>query len=184
MRVYYYALILFYRLIMTLHMKRILTVGVLLTLLISFSSCHSTEHAYKSVYDIVKEKQAQKDSIAISGAVKPKVVSQHVDISGEKDVPREGAKLVIGKKFLTYNVIVSTFKLRVTAEDLQERLEKEGYKDAGIILVEDNGPYYRVILSTFVDFQSALKSRNDFIAKYPNRKDFQGAWVDFCWKMQ
>ena len=36
---------------------------------------------------------------------------------------------------------------------------------------------YRVIVNTFADRASAAQARDAFKAKYPNIKDFQGAWL-------
>ena len=36
---------------------------------------------------------------------------------------------------------------------------------------------YRVAVSSFADKASAAKARDAFKAKYPNRSDFQGAWL-------
>ena len=36
---------------------------------------------------------------------------------------------------------------------------------------------YRVIVNTFADRASAAQARDAFKAKYPSRKDFQGAWL-------
>lgn len=160
-------------------MKKFLTFGILLAILVTFSACHSTEHAYKSAYD--KVKQIQKDTMAISGAVKPTVVVEQPKEVKAQDVPREQVTLIVGKKLDFYNVIVNSFKLRVTAEDLQERLVKDGYKDASVIF-DKVASYYRVVLSTHHDFDSAVKSRNDFMAKFSNRKDFQNTWIAFCWR--
>ena len=52
---------------------------------------------------------------------------------------------------------------------------RAGYK--AIVAYNPDNNYYRVIISTFADYASATDSKEAFKAKYPNRKDFQGAWV-------
>ena len=39
---------------------------------------------------------------------------------------------------------------------------------------------YRVIVSSFADKMAAAEARDAFKAKYPNRSDFQGAWLLYC----
>lgn len=54
-------------------------------------------------------------------------------------------------------------------------LDAEGYN--ATIAFNAESAMYRVIVSTFADRASAAQARDAFKAKYPNRKDFQGAWL-------
>ena len=65
--------------------------------------------------------------------------------------------------------------MKANAENLKNFLDKEGY-DALVVFNAD-AAMYRVIVSTFADRASAADARDAFKAKYPNRKDFQGAWL-------
>ena len=58
---------------------------------------------------------------------------------------------------------------------LKEFLDAEGYN--ATIAFNAESAMYRVIVSTFADRASAAQARDAFKAKYPNRKDFQGAWL-------
>ena len=61
------------------------------------------------------------------------------------------------------------------AEGLKDFLDKEGYN--ATIAFNAETAMYRVIVNTFADRASAAQARDAFKAKYPSRKDFQGAWL-------
>ena len=61
------------------------------------------------------------------------------------------------------------------AEGLKDFLDAEGYN--ATIAFNAESAMYRVIVSTFADRTAAAQARDAFKAKYPNRKDFQGAWL-------
>jgi Sporulation related domain. len=76
---------------------------------------------------------------------------------------------------LDYSVVCGSFQTKANAEALQEDMISAGYKS--VIALNPDTNMYRVIISTFADRNSAAEARDAFKAKYPNRKDFQGAWI-------
>ena len=74
-----------------------------------------------------------------------------------------------------FSVVAGSFGLKANAENLKNFLDKEGYN--AIIAFNAEAAMYRVIVSTFADRASAASARDAFKAKYPARKDFQGAWL-------
>ena len=74
-----------------------------------------------------------------------------------------------------YSVVCGSFGLKANAEGLKDFLDKEGYN--ATIAFNAETAMYRVIVNTFADRASAAQARDAFKAKYPNRKDFQGAWL-------
>ena len=74
-----------------------------------------------------------------------------------------------------YSVVCGSFGLKANAEGLRDFLIAEGYNP--IIAFNADTAMYRVIVNTFGDRASAAQARDAFKAKYPNRKDFQGAWL-------
>jgi cell division protein FtsN len=69
--------------------------------------------------------------------------------------------------------------VKANADALKEQLAAEGYKTLVVENVEApaGAARYRVIVGTFDDRASAAAARDAFKAKYPNRSDFQGAWL-------
>ena len=80
-----------------------------------------------------------------------------------------------GDNLKDYSVVCGSFGLKANAEGLKEFLDAEGYN--ATIAFNAESAMYRVIVSTFADRASAAQARDAFKAKYPNRKDFQGAWL-------
>ena len=74
-----------------------------------------------------------------------------------------------------YSVVCGSFGLKANAEGLKDFLDAEGYN--ATIAFNAEAAMYRVIVSTFSDRGAAADARDAFKAKYPNRKDFQGAWL-------
>ena len=74
-----------------------------------------------------------------------------------------------------YSVVCGSFGLKANAEGLKDFLDKEGYN--ATIAFNAETAMYRVIVNTFADRASAAQARDAFKAKYPSRKDFQGAWL-------
>ena len=71
--------------------------------------------------------------------------------------------------------LVDAWALTIPEEGLKDFLDKEGYN--ATIAFNAETAMYRVIVNTFADRASAAQARDAFKAKYPSRKDFQGAWL-------
>ena len=61
------------------------------------------------------------------------------------------------------------------AQALKENLVNDGYQ-AGIVKNVDKN-MFRVIIGSYDTKAEAAKAREAFKMKYPNRADFQGAWI-------
>jgi hypothetical protein len=157
-------------------MKRIIAlmacaVGVLL-----LSSCHSTEVSYKQTYDKIKEQKIVESTTAVSGAVKPQEVKQ-TDNETVAGITRERDNYVSGAKTMdNFGIVAGSFKLKVTAEDLCDRLVDMGYKKSSVVL-NPVSSFYRVLVATYPDFDTAKTARDEFRTKHPERKEFQSAWL-------
>ena len=58
---------------------------------------------------------------------------------------------------------------------LKDWLDGQGYHST--IAFNADKAMYRVIVNSFADKAAAAEARDAFKAKYPNRSDFQGAWL-------
>ena len=150
-------------------MKKLAVLGMGVCIALSFSSCKSSESAYKKAYE--KAKQQELAEPQTTAPVEAKVVE-----SAPAGVRQEKVTVVSGTNGLKdYSVVCGSFGVKANAENLKDFLDKEGY-DALVVFNAD-AAMYRVIVSTFADRASAADARDAFKAKYPNRKDFQGAWL-------
>jgi cell division protein FtsN len=159
-------------------MKKLLVFGMCATLLIAFSSCRSSESAYKKAYEKAKLEQ-KKSEAPVSGATAPVAVEQSraTESTAPANVKQEKVTVVSGDAINDYNVVAGSFGLKANAEGLKDYLTQQGYKAA--IAFNSENAMYRVIAASYTDYQSAVQGRDSFKSKYPNRKDFQGAWVLF-----
>lgn len=161
-------------------MKKITVLGMGLCLVLAISSCKSSESAYKKAYEKAKQQElaepqvstpAQEVTPVATVPAEPKVVE-----SVPAGVRQEKVTVVSGANGLKdFSVVAGSFGLKANAENLKSFLDKEGY--SAIIAFNAEAAMYRVIVSTFADRASAASARDAFKAKYPARKDFQGAWL-------
>lgn len=90
-------------------------------------------------------------------------------------VRQEKVSVVSGSELKDFNVVAGSFSVKANAESLKDFLDKEGYN--ATVAFNADIAMYRVIVATYHDRASAADARDAFKAKYPNRKDFQGAWL-------
>lgn len=160
-------------------MKKIAVLGMGLCVVLAFSSCKSSESAYKKAYEKAKQQElAEPQNAAPVEEVAP-VVSAPVEAKVVESAPagmrQEKLTVVSGEGLKTFSVVAGSFGVKANAENLKNFLAGEGYN--AVIAFNAEAAMYRVIVATFDDRASATSARDSFKAKYPNRKDFQGAWL-------
>ncbi|WP_291528200.1 SPOR domain-containing protein [Bacteroides sp. UBA939] len=167
-------------------MKKLIVLGMGLCIALSFSSCKSSESAYKKAYEKAKQQELAGTQVVgtvnATPAASTPVASTPVEVKVVESVPvattvrQERVEVVSGVDALKdYSVVCGSFGLKANAESLKNFLDKEGYH--AFVAFNPEAAMYRVIVSTFADRNSAATARDAFKAKYPNRKDFQGSWL-------
>jgi cell division protein FtsN len=158
-------------------MKNLAMLGMGVCVVLAFTSCKSSESAYKKAYEKAKQQELAEPQVNNSVDVTP-VATAPVAVMTGKDasVRQEKVTVVSGTDSLKeYSVVCGSFGLKANAEGLKDFLDAEGYSAA--IAFNAEAAMYRVIVNTFSDKATAADARDAFKAKYPNRKDFQGAWL-------
>ena len=160
-------------------MKKLAVLGMGVCIVLAFSSCKSSESAYKKAYEKAKQQELAEPQTAAAEEVTP-VVSAPVEAKVVESAPvgtvRQEKVTVVGTGALKdYSVICGSFGVKANAENLKNYLDKEGYN--AIIVFNADAAMYRVAVSTYADRVSAANARDAFKAKYPNRQDFQGSWL-------
>mgnify|MGYP002460129056 CR=1 FL=1 len=163
-------------------MKKLAFLGMGLCIALAFSSCKSSESAYKKAYEKAKQQELAEPQVTEPVEVSP-VVSAPVEAKVVESVPvatagvrQEKVDIISGVGGLKdYSVVCGSFGVKANAENLKNFLDKEGYN--AVIAFNADAAMYRVIVSTYADRNSAASARDAFKAKYPNRQDFQGAWL-------
>ena len=154
-------------------MKKYMILCAGLCAAMAFTSCKSSESAYKKAYEKAKaQEQAQpahtQEPVNVVAPVETKPVTETrvVDNVDNVQVRQEDYSLVSGAGLKNFSVVVGAFSVRANAEGLQQQLKDAGY-DAQIVKNEARN-LYRVIAATFDSKSEAARSRNEFRAKYPD----------------
>ena len=158
-------------------MKKYLILCAGLCAAMAFTSCKSSESAYKKAYEKAKAQEAAavetntEANVVAPVEEKPIDEVKVVDNADNVSVRQESVSLIDGSGLKNFSVVVGSFSLKANAEGLQQRLKESGY-DAQIVKNNDRN-MFRVAATTFADKSSAVQSRNELRAKYPD------AWLLF-----
>ena len=157
-------------------MKKTTLLCVGLCAAMAFTSCKSSESAYKKAYEKAKQYDtatAQQEAQAVENAAvvapveaKPVNEARVVDNLDNVSVRQESVSLISGSGLKDFSVIVGSFGLLSNAEGLQQRLKNAGY--AAQIVKNEERNMYRVVASTFDDKASAAQSRDQLRSTYPD----------------
>ena len=155
-------------------MKKYTLLCVGLCAAMTFTSCKSSESAYKKAYEKAKQydtataQASNTDNSAVVAPVvaRPATETRVVDNLDNVSVRQESVMLVSGVGLKAFSVVVGSFGLISNAEGLQQRLRAAGY-DAQIVKNEDKN-MYRVVASTFAGKADAVYSRDQLRATYPD----------------
>mgnify|MGYP000519557852 FL=1 len=157
-------------------MKKSLMLCAGLCLAMAMASCSgSKESAYKKAYEKAKAQEAQQTEVAapqeeapvVTPLVeKPATPTTVIDNTDNATVRTEAVTLVDGNGLKDFSVVVGSFSLKSNALGLQQRLKNQGHPAQ--VAYNPSINYYRVIVSTFDNKASAVQSRNQFRATYPD----------------
>ena len=157
-------------------MKKSLMLCAGLCLAMAMASCSgSKESAYKKAYEKAKAQEAQQTEVAapqeeapvVTPLVeKPATQTTVIDNTDNATVRTEAVTLVDGNGLKDFSVVVRSFSLKSNALGLQQRLKNQGHPAQ--VAYNPSINYYRVIVSTFDNKASAVQSRNQFRATYPD----------------
>ncbi|MCE2617613.1 MAG: SPOR domain-containing protein [Phocaeicola sp.] len=157
-------------------MKKFLVLCMGLCVAFAFTSCKSSESAYKKAYEKAKAQELTEAAATqeTTQAVEAAPVQQTVS-AADATYRSEKVSLVSGSDLKAYSIVCGSFGVKANAENLKEYLDNEGY-DARIAYNSDRN-MYRVICDSYDDRSAAAQFKESFKAKYPSRQDFQGAWL-------
>ncbi len=163
-------------------MRKLVVLGMGMCLVLAFSSCKSSESAYKKAYEKAKQQEladVQNSTVeqATPVVTTPAVSDVRVVESASAGVKSEKVTVVTGAEdgLKDFSVICGSFGIKANADGLKTRLENAGYHP--LVVFNADASTYRVAVSSFDDKASAEAARDAFKAKYPNDEDFQKAWI-------
>ena len=156
-------------------MKKYTLICIGLCAAMAFTSCKSSESAYKKAYEKAKQydtqtaqQEAAQPQEAVVAPVEAKPVDQArvVDNLDNISVRQESVQLIHGNGLNAFSVVVGSFGLLSNAESLYQRLKDAGY-DAQVVKNEDRN-MFRVVASSFAEKSSAVSSRDQLRNTYPD----------------
>lgn len=159
-------------------MKKLVVLGMGLCIALAFSSCKSSESAYKKAYEKAKQQELAETSNEVEAApieAAPVLAAPVEAAPVAGPVREEKVELVSGDGLKAYSVVCGSFGVKANAEGLKQYLDGQGYNAKVVYNAERN--MYRVIAASFDDRAQANRAKEQFKAKYPNRDDFQKAWL-------
>ena len=144
-----------------------------LFLAVAFTSCGSSEKAYRKMYekaqaaDNNKTEQTTED-VAVVTPVVEKPATENVVVDNSDNVPvRQGNYSVIsGAGLKNFSVVVGSYSVQANAEGMQGQLKDKGY--AAQIAYDSATRMYRVVATTFDSKSEAIQSRTQLRAQYPD----------------
>ena len=160
------------------NMKKIVVMGMALCTALAFSSCKSSESAYKKAYEKAKQQELAEASSAAEAPVEAPAVEAApapAPVVSTAPVREEKVELVSGDGLKAYSVVCGSFGVKANADGLKSKLDGDGYNAKVVYNAERN--MYRVVVESFDTRDEAARARDAFKAKYPTREDFQGAWL-------
>lgn len=145
-------------------------------MMMALTSCGSKESAYRKAYEKAKAQEAENAQLQNNQEVAVVAPVQTVSTTpstssnvANANVRQESVSVISGSGLKNYSVVVGSFSLRANAEGLQQTLKNAGY-DAQIVY-NSGINMYRVVATTFVNKEDAVRSRDQLNGTY------QGAWL-------
>ncbi|MCF0209073.1 MAG: SPOR domain-containing protein [Bacteroidaceae bacterium] len=163
-------------------MKKYFILCAAMAVAVSFTSCKSSESAYKKAYEKAQAQEANKNNVTentqqntiIEEVPTAPVVTQqnYTETVNEytEQIPerRETYSMVNGEGLQAYSVVVGSFGVKANADRLQNTLKGNGY-NAQIVRSPSN--LYRVVAAT-------ASSRADVMSDLKKlRNSYADAWI-------
>lgn len=165
-------------------MRKIFVLSAAMCMVMAFSSCKSSEKAWRKAYDkaqaqeTVDNKDTTQDTdVPVVAPLEQKSVDQ-TRVNDNNDniaVRHEKVNYESGAALKAYSVVIGSYSIKANADDLLARLQKAGYK-ASIASADISGTtFYRVISATADTKAEAARSRDAIKGTQFNAKG--DAWI-------
>ena len=143
--------------------------------IVGMASCKTSQSAYRAAYEKAQEKKIEEAAPAPAETVVTTPSTTTTTTPSYSAPVREQSErisAVDGNDALLkeYNVIVGSFRQRLNAQSLCERLRADGYP---AVLAQNAAGWYRVVACSFDNRPSAVQAREALQARYPQ---FTDAW--------
>ena len=157
-------------------MKKYTLICIGLCAAMAFTSCKSSESAYKKAYEKAKQydtnnqqavsQTATDEAVVAPVEAKPVDQARVVDNLDNISVRQESVQVIHGSGLNEFSVVVGSFGLLSNAESLYQRLKDAGY-NAQVVKNEAKN-MYRVVAASFGNKSDAVISRDQLRNTYPD----------------
>jgi cell division protein FtsN len=168
-------------------MKKYIVLCAGVCLAMSFTSCGSSDKAYRKAYEKAQAQQIKQQNqlpneqnvtVVETPVVTPVVTvpATETTVTDNNDnvrVVKERVSMVNGSGLLNYSVVVGSFSVIANAEGMQQRLKNAGY--AAQIVKNEERNMYRVVASTFNNKADAVQSQKSLLGTQFNPD--RDAWL-------
>lgn len=170
-------------------MKKVFLLGAALCVAFAFTSCKSSESAYKKAYEKAQMasqntnqqqtpvySQNTQQSTAVEVTPATTVQQQPVQATPNYDnvsVRTESVDLVSGSPLRAYSVVVGSFSVQSNAEGLKNKLNTAGYGARVVKATVNGASWYRVVAGSYDTKNEAASFRASLKGNYPD------AWLLF-----
>ena len=132
-------------------MKKLVVLGMSLCIALAFTSCKSSESAYKKAYEKAKQQELAEAPVATEAPAAAPVVAAPVAAAPTTPVAvgtvrEEKVQLVSGEGLKAYSVVCGSFGVKANADGLKARLDDAGYNAKVVYNSEKN--MYRVVVAS------------------------------------
>lgn len=161
-------------------MKKLMFLGMSLCVALAFTSCKSSESAYKKAYEKAKQQElAEAPAAEEAPAAAPVVAAAPAAPVAVGTVREEKVQVVSGQGLKAYSVVCGSFGVKANADGLKAKLDADGYNAIVVFNASANNGQgmYRVVVLSFDDRVQAAQARDNFKAKYSNNAEFQKSWL-------
>ena len=162
-------------------MKKLAVLGMGLCVALAFTSCKSSESAYKKAYEKAKQQELAEvpaaeevEAVAAPVVAAPVAAAQAAPVE-VGTIREEKVQLVSGDGLKAFSVVCGSFGVKANADGLKSKLDADGYSAKVVFTADKN--MYRVIVASYDDRVQAAQARDNFKAKYASNPDFQKAWL-------
>jgi len=147
-------------------MKKIAFLGFALVAALTITSCKSKESNYRKAYEKAQAQemaqQTQTEAVATVSPVTPVTTT----VEDNSNVRSERLNVIGSGSLKAYNVVCGSFKSQENANNLRQTLVNKGY--SAVVAQNPETGMYRVVASSFDDKASAVSSRDNLLATYPD----------------
>lgn len=165
-------------------MKKLMFLGMSLCVALAFTSCKSSESAYKKAYEKAKQQElaeapAAEEAPAAAPVVAAPVATAPAAPVAVGTVREEKVQVISGQGLKAYSVVCGSFGVKANADGLKAKLDADGYNAIVVFNASANNGQgmYRVVVLSFDDRVQAAQARDSFKAKYSNNAEFQKSWL-------